>query len=417
MQGKVKDLTEKAEAGDLDAQYTLGRMYYDGQDVPKDCKKAAKWIAKAAGQQLTEAKEFFDHIYGNDQEKDDGHDCNNLDSPDDYWWDPDEFEHTHPDATREEYEKWYADEYELRHPEEDEEEPYSCDYNPPGDAEMQFNIGLVYFNGKDVVQDTSKALKWWFRAAEQEQLNRNPSVFDYCLPKEDSEAVSYLENLGFRSSDFMTGTYYYLGKGVKRDYEKALRHFKMCAEIITNDESFYNGLAQAQIMIGSIYNDGKAPIDLNFEACEYYFLAKMNGASFEISKALSDIFTTDDINVAHSMLRPTAEQEKIVMLEKTKLVVKLAKNGCPDAQYELGRIKQNQTEALKWYKKAAEQGNGKALHECAKIYKSATLVPKDYKKEFKWLVEQITKLSLADKTDLYEFDNGSACDPADDIPV
>jgi uncharacterized protein len=39
---------QKAEEGDLDAQYQLGEMYYSGTGVVQDYKAAAKWYQKAA---------------------------------------------------------------------------------------------------------------------------------------------------------------------------------------------------------------------------------------------------------------------------------------------------------------------------------------------------------------------------------
>ena len=37
-----------AEEGDLDAQETLGDMYFDGQGVDQDLSKAMEWLEKAA---------------------------------------------------------------------------------------------------------------------------------------------------------------------------------------------------------------------------------------------------------------------------------------------------------------------------------------------------------------------------------
>ncbi len=53
---QLKKLTESAEAGDADAQSTLGGMYVVGIGVAKDEKKAAEWIAKAAERGNTDAQ-------------------------------------------------------------------------------------------------------------------------------------------------------------------------------------------------------------------------------------------------------------------------------------------------------------------------------------------------------------------------
>ena len=36
-----------------------------------------------------------------------------------------------------------------------------------GDAEAQYNLGLMYANGEGVPQDYAEAVKWYFKAAEQ----------------------------------------------------------------------------------------------------------------------------------------------------------------------------------------------------------------------------------------------------------
>ena len=41
-------LTKVAEEGDADAQYCLGELYYKGEGLAKDLKKAVYWYTKAA---------------------------------------------------------------------------------------------------------------------------------------------------------------------------------------------------------------------------------------------------------------------------------------------------------------------------------------------------------------------------------
>ena len=44
----IRWYTKAAEAGDAEAQYTLGMMYLNGTGVPVDLMAAANWIEKAA---------------------------------------------------------------------------------------------------------------------------------------------------------------------------------------------------------------------------------------------------------------------------------------------------------------------------------------------------------------------------------
>ena len=48
--GEVRQLRERAEGGDANAQYALGCLYYEGQGVPQDYDEALAWYRKAAAQ-------------------------------------------------------------------------------------------------------------------------------------------------------------------------------------------------------------------------------------------------------------------------------------------------------------------------------------------------------------------------------
>lgn len=48
--GKVKQLIKSAQAGDVNAQYNLGVLYFEGKDVTQNYLEAAKWYGSAADQ-------------------------------------------------------------------------------------------------------------------------------------------------------------------------------------------------------------------------------------------------------------------------------------------------------------------------------------------------------------------------------
>jgi TPR repeat protein len=53
----ITDLITKAEQGDADAQFNLGRMYDAGQGVPKDFREVVRWF-RAAAEQGHESAQF-----------------------------------------------------------------------------------------------------------------------------------------------------------------------------------------------------------------------------------------------------------------------------------------------------------------------------------------------------------------------
>ncbi len=70
-----------------------------------------------------------------------------------------------------------------------------------GDANAQYNLGLMYHNGYGVRQDYKKAIEWWEKATIQ----------------------------GDASAQYNLGVMYYDGQGVRQDYKKAKEWFgKAC---------------------------------------------------------------------------------------------------------------------------------------------------------------------------------------------
>ena len=57
-------LTQCAEAGSQFAQYTLGKAYLLGQDIPQDQERAIHWLKQSAEQGNQYAKFFLDRVYG-----------------------------------------------------------------------------------------------------------------------------------------------------------------------------------------------------------------------------------------------------------------------------------------------------------------------------------------------------------------
>lgn len=70
-----------------------------------------------------------------------------------------------------------------------------------GDPEGQFNVGVMYHEGKGVAQDDKEAVAWWTKAAEQGNANAQ-------------------DNLGLR---------YAKGEGVERDLVQAYKWFAVAA--------------------------------------------------------------------------------------------------------------------------------------------------------------------------------------------
>ncbi len=110
-----------AEAGDPEAQFTLGSLYFMGIDMPKDTPKAVQWLQKAAEQEHVQAQDLLGIIYQFGDEK------------------------VPKDATK--AVKWLQKAAEQGH------------------AMAQTDLGAIYRKGEDVPKNVAKAVEWWQKAA------------------------------------------------------------------------------------------------------------------------------------------------------------------------------------------------------------------------------------------------------------
>jgi hypothetical protein len=109
-----------------------------------------------------------------------------------------------------------------------------------GYADAQYNLGIMYADGRGVPQDDAEALRWWRLAAEQ----------------------------GGAEAQYNLGNMYADGRGVPQDDAEALRWWRLAAE---------QGGAEAQFNLGIMYADGRGVPQDDVEAVRWYRLAAEQG--------------------------------------------------------------------------------------------------------------------------------------------
>ena len=116
-----KKTLQVAEQGNAQAQFSLGKMYYEGQGVRQDYAEAVQWYRKAAEQGVAEAQTNLGLMYA------DGRGVRQDDA---------------------QAVQWYRKAAEQ------------------GLAEAQFNLGLMYYNGQGVRQNLVIAKEWYGKACD-----------------------------------------------------------------------------------------------------------------------------------------------------------------------------------------------------------------------------------------------------------
>jgi TPR repeat protein len=193
------DLRARAEQGDAEAQFTLGRMYGKGDGIPQDGVQAVAWFRKAADQGHAKAQNGLGVMYASGQGV-----------PQDWvqavMWFRKAADQGEPMAQCN-----LGAMYEDGHGVPQDHAQAAAWYRKAaehGYAEGQFNLSLMYVNGRGVPQDYAQALVWYRKAAEQ----------------------------GYAAAQHNLGRMYETGRGVPQDNVEAHRWQDLAAARATGED-------------------------------------------------------------------------------------------------------------------------------------------------------------------------------------
>ena len=107
-----------------------------------------------------------------------------------------------------------------------------------GNADAQYNLGVMYENGQGIPKNYKTAVKWYRLAAEQgdagAQFNLgNAYRHGLGVPQNDKTAVKWYRlaaEQGNATVQYILGQMYRQGKGVPQDYKTAVKWYRLAAE-------------------------------------------------------------------------------------------------------------------------------------------------------------------------------------------
>jgi len=339
----VKWYRLSAEQENADAQYKLGIMFFCGWGVMRNSAEAMKWWKKSAELGNTDAQCRLVEMF--EQEE-----CVKRDFA--------------------EAAKWYQKLAEK------------------GKVDAQFKLGNMYECGNGVKQDFSAAAKWYQEAADQGNAGAQFKLGNMYesgngVKQDFSAAAKCYQDAatqGNADAQCKLGNMYEHGSGVKQDFDEAIRWYQKSAEqgngeALNRFHDFAdNGIVSVQYILGGMYEQGKGVQKNCEEALKWYYEASVQGDIYAINK-----------------------------------VRKFAEQGDNDSQCKLGNmyehgdgVKQDYAEAVRWYSKAAEQGNVEifnklcefanngivhAQRELACMYEQGKGVQKNCEEALKWYYE------------------------------
>ncbi len=314
-----------------------------------------------------------------------------------------------------------------------------CKIAEQGYVPAQIELGDIY---KDIIRDDLRAVYWYNMVRE----NENASVMIKAL------------------TQYKMGFMYEHGKGVALSKIKSFELYKSAAEKENADaqnrlaEMYRDGIGtlqnyqealelfhraakqehiRAQYNLGNMYQNGYGtPCDYN-EAFTWYSKAASKG-DVDSLYSLGLIHEYSEINqqkenqafecylVAAEKGHSGAQNRLALMYEQGKGTIarnieesikwysKAAKNGNPDGQYNLGRIyysgigvSRNFKDAAYWYYKAAEQGHAHSQYCLGFMYENGQGMIKNYGESFKWYNKAIKQETIMRPDILgYMYENG-----------
>ena len=198
------ELVQKAESGDSDAQYNLGRCYFFGCGISKNTDEAFKWYMKSANQGNSFAQASVGACYagGLGTVKDEAQAF-----------------------------AWMQKSAEQKN------------------ADAQYAIGVFYFNGNGVNKNEDEAKKWLQKAAAQGHEMAQSTLKQQAqrpLQPYSDELLKKAET-GDAIAQFNLADCYFYGKGVPMDKAEGIRWLSKAAD---------SGDALSQYNLGAAYLKG-----------------------------------------------------------------------------------------------------------------------------------------------------------------
>ena len=159
-----------------------------------------------------------------------------------------------------------------------------------GHALSQYNMGVIYDEGRGVEQSRAQAMEWWTMAADQglpiAQHNLALMYIDTLDERPDIErAIQLLEKAsakGFIQSSYSLAKIYVDGVGVPKDEDKGLALMSAAGEA---------GFDKAQYNLGKMYRDGRGVAADQSQAAKWFRIAAEQGYAKAQNK-LAIIYST-----------------------------------------------------------------------------------------------------------------------------
>lgn len=392
---ELKELTKRAEAGDAQAQYDLGEEYYlFGDEYSDDPEKAFYWFEKAAEQGHTEAEYKLGH-------------CLKCRVGTRYSWPEGALpyflraaEKGHVGAMKELFDL-YSHELSCDKWDFDKAAYWIRKAAETGDDDAEYELGKLLIEGfwfkrkrkdYDFKTDPAEGVKWLLKSAEQNNFFACDKLGDCYLTgtgveKDEKKAMEWYEkgsDQRYGTSKFKLGEIYLKGELVEQDYKKAFEYFNSCvwdAQCLKRvGDCYYHGWGVEKDLEKAVYNYDCA---VKHDSMDSYGVMSEVALIYARDELLHDeIKAVRLLRVAcNYMLKDNPE----ILYERAKRHLIGLDFRDEECQYEYRVIRKDAGEAAYYFKRAAEAGHIVSQCEYGKCLLNGFGVEKDETEAIKWL--------------------------------
>ncbi|MGN6291303.1 MAG: tetratricopeptide repeat protein [Chitinophagaceae bacterium] len=251
-----------------------------------------------------------------------------------------------------------------------------------GNLWAQNNIGVLYENGNGVKQSHTEALKWYSKAAGSGLALAQRNLGDLYesgngVKQSYTEAVKWYQKAAeqgddeaqYRLGSIYTGRYAYAGSpGFTADFTEAVKWYQKAAEQENTDAM--NALAGLYEFGNGVQQDYQKAVNLHKKAALQGHISSQIELGYIYAKGWDEAHPFVPVNtMADSLSRQEASQY-------TDTTASVSVDSAFSGNVVTG-VPRNYTEAMKWYRMAADQGAYAAMIDIGAMYTYGMGVPMD----------------------------------------
>jgi len=256
-----------------------------------------------------------------------------------------------------------------------------------GNAEAQYDFGVLSANGKGgVPKDSAEALKWFHKAAEQGHAQAQfklaaPYAFGFGVPKDNAKAITWCRKAAEQghaeAQNYLAYLYINNFSGMGKDAAEAMKWYRKAAE---------QGYAEAQLNLAEMYDNGEEGVpEDDAEAVKWYRKAAEQGHA-PATEFLGQMYrygrgVPEDAVAAYAWYSVGAAQRNQYRKNRDSF-----KRSLTPSQVEKGEAMAHEImeQIQMLFRKAAEQGHAEAQIKLGNCYYRGIGVANDGVTAYAW---------------------------------